>query len=186
MLVLHRVENQYHVLSCHRCGYRLLPPDRCPSCGGEEWTPQGLGTQEVQETLQKTLGEPVLRLDRDTRASRKQVEPLWFNGKARILVGTWAARDALVAPGVRTRILFLPELHLVGGLEDERRWLSRVIWMETMQEASSVVQRVLLTHRPDFPVFQAIRRGDVPAYLRFLYRMWQSYQASDEGEARSS
>jgi hypothetical protein len=110
------------------------------------------------------------------------VEPLWFQGKARILVGTWAARDALVAPGVRARILFLPELHLVGGLEDERRWISRVIWMDSMQQSSSGIQRVLLTHRPDFPVFQAIRRGDVPAYLRFLYRLWRSYQASEGAE----
>ncbi|MCF6191933.1 MAG: hypothetical protein L3J76_02200 [Candidatus Hydrothermae bacterium] len=130
----------------------------------------------------------MLRLDHDTRSLRKRVLTRWHTGHPRVLVGTWAARDALVDPGVRTRILFLPERHLVGGLDDERRWLARLIWMDTVtEETRSVVQRILLTHRPDFPVFQAVRRGDVPTYLRFLYRMWRRLQEDEpEATARSS
>ncbi len=187
VLVLHHTHSRYE-LYCHRCGQRATPPERCPACGGETWRVQGVGTQRVQEVLQQALQERVLRLDRDVRHRRKGVDERWRRKEARVLVGTWAARDALVAPDVRTRILFLPERHLVGGLEDERRWLTRILWMDAVRGWNApVIQRVILTHRADFPVFQAVRRGDVPGYLRFLYRVWRRLQDDEpEATARSS
>ncbi|MCF6191932.1 MAG: hypothetical protein L3J76_02195 [Candidatus Hydrothermae bacterium] len=54
VLVLHRDRGK-HELYCHRCGHRIHPPEQCPSCGGETWTLQGVGTQRGQEVLQQAL-----------------------------------------------------------------------------------------------------------------------------------
>ena len=79
-------------LLCHYCGFRIQPPDRCPSCSRENLKPYGFGTERVVETLREVFPEVrVERMDRDTmryKGRLQQVLRHLENYETDILVGT--------------------------------------------------------------------------------------------------
>jgi primosomal protein N' (replication factor Y) len=79
-------------LLCHYCGYTRPMPDECPSCGSEDMTKLGSGTQRIEELIEKTFaGKRIFRLDQDSArvkgASKKMIEQM-RDGEIDILVGT--------------------------------------------------------------------------------------------------
>ncbi|MDO4343462.1 MAG: primosomal protein N' [Eubacteriales bacterium] len=87
-LSLHR--NQRMV--CHYCGHQEPRPMRCPKCGSEYISAFGIGTQQVQEMVEKQFPQAtVLRMDMDTTRSKDGHEKIlsaFANQEADILVGT--------------------------------------------------------------------------------------------------
>lgn len=77
---------------CHYCGKRFSIPDKCPSCGGNEFRYFGIGTEQVEEFTKETFPEyEVERLDLDTGKSKREINRIINNfgsGKSRILIGT--------------------------------------------------------------------------------------------------
>lgn len=88
-LVWHKHE---HALRCHHCGFTQRVLSACPSCGNQDLTGFGRGTQRVEETLSALLPEArVLRIDADSTRNKGQMEALLaqaHSGEADILVGT--------------------------------------------------------------------------------------------------
>jgi primosomal protein N' (replication factor Y) len=78
-------------LVCHYCGERVVPPVRCPQCGGALLEAIGAGTERVAERFAKVFPEvPWAILDRDA-ARRRGVEAVvddFLSGRARCLIGT--------------------------------------------------------------------------------------------------
>lgn len=79
-------------LMCHYCGHTIAMPKVCPQCGSPYVAAFGLGTQKVEEMLQKRFpAARILRMDGDTttgkRGHENVLEP-FRQGKADILVGT--------------------------------------------------------------------------------------------------
>lgn len=97
-------------LMCHYCGYSRRPDEPCPSCGGKHLNMVGVGTQKVEELLQKSIPDAkVLRMDTDTVSSRYAYEEKFSAfeaGEYDVLVGT-----QMVAKGLN-----FPEVTLVGVL----------------------------------------------------------------------
>lgn len=79
-------------LQCHYCGYRVPTPRLCPSCGSEHIVGGGIGTQKIEEELQRKFpSAKILRLDADstrTKFSQDTILSDFREGKADILVGT--------------------------------------------------------------------------------------------------
>lgn len=104
-LTFHRAVRR---LRCHHCGFESKAPDTCPKCAGHRIRPLGLGTEKVEETVQKEFpGVPVARLDRDVAARRGALEEIlseFHEGRISILVGT-----QMIAKG-----LDFPRVSLVG------------------------------------------------------------------------
>ncbi|MCB1645003.1 MAG: primosomal protein N', partial [Pseudomonadales bacterium] len=79
-------------LMCHHCLTSNPPPRCCPSCDSAQLIPVGLGTQRIEQTLQRLLpGYPVIRVDRDSTRTRSAFEKLTeriLQGDPLILVGT--------------------------------------------------------------------------------------------------
>lgn len=79
-------------LQCHHCDARRSIPARCEECGESGLQPVGMGTQRLQETLEKHFPDvPIIRVDRDnTRrkgAMQNLLEQIHTSDKA-ILLGT--------------------------------------------------------------------------------------------------
>ena len=80
------------LLSCHHCDYRRPTTNTCPECKNESLIAVGVGTEQVETTLQQLIPEArIARMDRDTTTKRGSQEALirrWERGELDILVGT--------------------------------------------------------------------------------------------------
>lgn len=79
-------------LICHHCSTVQKSPTQCPSCGGKELIPLGLGTQRLEAGLQELFpDENILRIDRDTTRNKGALEDkisAASTGQRGILLGT--------------------------------------------------------------------------------------------------
>ncbi len=78
-------------LVCHYCGHAVRMPERCPECGSPYIAAFGLGTQKVEEMLQRQFPmAKVLRMDADTTSGKHGHESVlsrFREGRADILIG---------------------------------------------------------------------------------------------------
>ncbi len=92
------------LLLCHYCGKQHKVIRFCPGCKSSGIRYFGLGTEKVQETIQKTFPNArLLRWDRDTARNRHAHEQLldrFANREADILIGTQMIAKGLDLPGV--------------------------------------------------------------------------------------
>lgn len=106
-LSYHKAGNR---LKCHLCGAETAPVRACPKCGGRTLASGGVGTQRLEEEVQRLFPQArILRMDADT-TSRKDAHQRLLKQfgahEADILVGT-----QMIAKG-----LDYPDVTLVGIL----------------------------------------------------------------------
>jgi len=91
-------------LLCHYCGMQSQVAQFCPQCRSSGIRYFGLGTEKIQETMQRSFPEArLLRWDRDTARNRRAHEQLldrFANREADILIGTQMIAKGLDLPGV--------------------------------------------------------------------------------------
>ena len=77
---------------CHLCGYTAPPARVCESCGSDNLSFLGYGTQKVEAELSKYMPNmPVMRMDADTTSGKLAYDRMLEDfraGKADILLGT--------------------------------------------------------------------------------------------------
>ncbi len=92
------------ILLCHYCGRKSKMLEFCPSCNSSGIRYFGLGTEKVQDTIQKSFPDArLLRWDRDTARNRSAHEQLldrFANREADIMIGTQMIAKGLDLPGV--------------------------------------------------------------------------------------
>ncbi len=79
-------------LLCHLCGYTAPPPRVCESCGSDQLSFLGFGTQKVEAELSQYLPDmPIMRMDADTASGKLAYDRMledFRGGKADMLLGT--------------------------------------------------------------------------------------------------
>lgn len=79
-------------LICHYCGAKKMVPHVCPKCKSNYVKYFGIGTEKLQQEVQKNFPQArVLRMDYDTTRSKNSYEDIYNsfkNGNADILIGT--------------------------------------------------------------------------------------------------
>ena len=84
--------HHHTLLKCHYCGSEQPMPRVCPSCGSPYIAGFGVGTQKVEEFVQKEFPEArILRMDRDTTSGKDdmgRILQIFSEGGADILIGT--------------------------------------------------------------------------------------------------
>ncbi|MGR9106213.1 MAG: primosomal protein N' [Gammaproteobacteria bacterium] len=88
-LVVHAARKR---LRCHHCLHDQPVLETCGSCGSEKLFPLGLGTERVEQMLEKIFPEAaIVRIDRDSTRRKGSFETALENirsGKTDILIGT--------------------------------------------------------------------------------------------------
>ncbi len=100
-LTFHQRERQ---VRCHYCDYHEPPAESCPKCQGLNITPEGAGTERLEQELAELFpGARVARMDRDTTSRKGAHQKLVQKMMARqidILVGTQMIAKGHDFPGV--------------------------------------------------------------------------------------
>jgi primosomal protein N' (replication factor Y) len=161
-LVFHK---DMHELVCHRCDYRLPPPDGCPECAGR-LDYFGAGTQRVEDETRRQFPDArVMRWDQDAvrrsggyAAMLSRVE----DGHVDIIVGTQMVSKGFDLPGVTTigvvqadSMLYLPDFR---SPERTFQLLTQVAGRAGRRGPGSVV--VFQTYTPDHYAIMAASKHD--------------------------
>ena len=88
-------------MRCHYCGHGEAQPKVCPSCGEASINDLGVGTERIQEELEKLVDCKVLRMDYDTTSRKGSHEKMinsFKNHEYDILLGTQMVSKGLDFP----------------------------------------------------------------------------------------
>ena len=95
----------YHKTSdtnrCHYCNYSIKNVRKCPECGSNNMKDYGLGTEKLEEELNKLFNAKVVRMDMDTTSRKGMHEKIiedFGNHKYDILLGTQMIAKGLDFP----------------------------------------------------------------------------------------
>jgi len=103
-------------LLCHRCGYRRMSPQRCPTCGSTHIRQMGIGTQRVEQEVRRFFpAARVLRWDADTtkqKGAHERILEQFSRHEADILIGTQMLAKGLDLPLVTLVGVILAEVGL--------------------------------------------------------------------------
>ncbi len=156
-------------LICHHCGHRRGVPPACPDCGGLALTPQGAGTERLEQGLAACFPDvPLVRVDRETTRHRDALGRHFdsLGEHPGILVGT-----QMLAKGHD-----LPNLTLVAiaSIDDglfsadfragERLAQLLIQVAGRAGRAQRPGEVVLQTHHPEHPLLQTLVTRGYPAF----------------------
>ncbi|HET9835849.1 MAG TPA: primosomal protein N' [Rhodanobacteraceae bacterium] len=156
-------------LICHHCGYAQASPLQCPNCGAQALTPQGHGTERLEEALRARYPDvPVLRVDRESTRRRDAFEKLLdqlTGGKPAIVVGTQMLAKGHDLPNLTTvAIVGVDEgLHSVDFHAGEKLAQLIVQVAGRAGRADKPGEVWLQTHEPEHPLLLTLLRGGYPA-----------------------
>jgi primosomal protein N' (replication factor Y) len=161
-------------LICHHCDNTMAVPVTCPSCGSANLSPQGQGTERLEEALAERFPEvPVVRIDRETTRRREAFGEI-LDGlredKPAILVGTQMLAKGHDLPNLTlVAIVGVDEgLHSVDFRASERLAQLVVQVAGRAGRASKPGSVLLQTHHPDHAMLHGLLRGGYPAVAATL------------------
>ncbi|MBR7042294.1 MAG: primosomal protein N', partial [Bacilli bacterium] len=97
-LTYHKTSNTNR---CHYCNYSIKNIRKCPVCGSSNMKDYGLGTEKLEEELNKIFDARVVRMDMDTTSRKGMHEKIiedFGNHKYDILLGTQMIAKGLDFP----------------------------------------------------------------------------------------
>ncbi len=163
-------------MHCHYCGYSAIPPDKCPECGSKYIRFFGLGTQRVEEEVQKLLpGIKALRMDNDTTTGKDAHHKMLSSfraGEARVLIGTQMIAKGLDFPNVTLVGVVAADmtLNLPDYRSPERTFQLLTQVAGRAGRASSPGEVVVQTYKPEHPVILASADQDYRAFYQMEFQ----------------
>jgi primosomal protein N' (replication factor Y) len=161
-------------LICHHCENTAPVPHACPSCGSANLSPQGQGTERLEQALAERFPDvPVIRIDRETTRRRDAFGDI-LDGlredKPAILVGTQMLAKGHDLPNLTlVAIVGVDEgLHSVDFRAGERLAQLVVQVAGRAGRARKPGSVLLQTHHPDHAMLHALLRGGYPAVAESL------------------
>jgi len=170
-------------LMCHYCGHAIAMPKICSSCGSPYIAAFGLGTQKVEEMLQKQFPKArILRMDGDTTSGKhghEQVLQPFREGKADILIGTQMIVKGHDFPNVTLVAALAADLGMYAG--DYR---SNERTFDLLMQASGRAGRgekpgevVIQTYNPEQYCLEAVQKQQAEIFYEneLAYRRMTKY-----------
>ncbi|MDZ8118290.1 primosomal protein N' [Pontiella agarivorans] len=157
-------------MMCHICGREEKVPDKCPSCGDLNFKYAGMGTQKIEEILEKLCPKArVARMDSDTmrkKDSYRTVLDKFKTGKLDILLGTQMIAKGLDFPNVTlVGVLYADmSLQVPDFRAGERTFqlLTQVAGRAGRGEKAGEV--IVQAYTPHHPAIQAARNLDYEGF----------------------
>lgn len=168
-LTLHKGLN---VLSCHYCGHTETPPHKCPSCGGEELSQRGFGTERIEDEVKRIFPQArCTRMDFDTTRTKKSYEQIissFQSGEANVLIGTQMVSkgldfDKVSVVGILNAdtMLNYPDFR---SYERAFQMIAQVAGRAGRKEKQGIV--ILQTKSIDHPIIQQVISNDYEGMVR--------------------
>jgi primosomal protein N' (replication factor Y) len=162
-MILHQKPTR---LYCHHCDFNQPVTQSCAACNSQPLLPVGLGTERLEETLQKLFPqENIIRLDRDniqTKESLHQALEKIHSGESRILLGTQMLAKGHHFPNVTLVAIIHGDSGLYSadfrGIERMGQLILQVAGRAGRAEKPGEV--FIQTHNPNHPLLlQLIHQG---------------------------
>lgn len=158
-----------HQLVCHYCGNIYSVPFKCPSCGSEALSKRGMGTERIEEEVERYFpGVRVARMDLDTTRTKTAYERIisdFQEGKTDVLIGTQMVSKGLDFDNVHVvgimnadTMLNFPDFR---AYERSFQLMAQVAGRAGRRDNRGLV--VLQTRNVDLPVIQQVTTNDYAA-----------------------
>ncbi len=157
---------QVDTLMCHYCGHTIAMPKKCPQCGSPYVAAFGLGTQKVEEILQKRFPTArILRMDGDTTAGKKGHESVlepFRKGEADILIGTQMIVKGHDFPNVTLVSALAADMSMYEGDYNSMERTFDLLMQASGRAGRSIKagEMIIQTYNPDQYCIEAVRRQD--------------------------
>lgn len=160
------------LLKCNYCDYTQTPSESCPACGGATIEPQGVGTEQLEHTLQEHFpAASIARMDRDstrTKGSQQRLMEQMESQTVDILVGTQMIAKGHDFSGVT--LVGVIDADAALNFPDFRaaeRCFSLLAQVAGRAGRGSIPGRVLVqTRSPENPVLECALQHDYHAFCR--------------------
>ena len=166
-LTLHK----HNFLLCHYCSYMERKPSHCPSCKGTDLLEKGIGTQKIQEVVEKYFPNyQTFRADRDSIGSSEEIEQFMEvveKQQAHILIGTQMLAKGLNFPSIYLVGLILADMdfHFPDFRAGERSFQT-VLQMAGRAGRTSFGEVILQTFNPSHFSIHFAKQHDYKGFFR--------------------
>jgi primosomal protein N' (replication factor Y) len=166
-MTFHRTDAK---LRCHLCGETREAPHKCPECRSVNIRKKGLGTQKIEDIVQKILPRArIVRMDADSMAKKNLYRKILNDfriGKIDLLVGTQMIAKGLDFPNVTLVGLVDADksLHVEDFRAAERTFQLIVQVSGRSGRGDRAGEVVIQTHTPHAPPIQFARKSDFDGF----------------------
>jgi len=167
-MTFHRTDGKVH---CHLCGEQRPAPGYCPECRSANIRKRGLGTQKIEDVVQKILPRArIVRMDADSMSKKNLYRKILNDfriGKIDLLVGTQMIAKGLDFPNVTLVGLVDADrsLHVEDFRAAERTFQLIVQVSGRSGRGDRAGEVVIQTHTPHAPPIQFARQSDFEGFL---------------------
>ncbi|WP_026970735.1 primosomal protein N' [Aliagarivorans marinus] len=169
-------------LACHHCGSQRPVPHQCESCGSTNLVTTGLGTEQVQDTLEQLFPDyPVARIDRDSTRRKGSLEALLDKinqQKYSILLGTQMLAKGHHFPKV-TLVALLDIDHALFSSDFRAAEKLAQLYVQVAGRAgrAELAGEVMLqSHHPEHELLQDLVNNGYQHFARFALNERQQTQ----------
>lgn len=157
-------------LKCHYCGKTYKLADECPVCHAKSVEPVGMGTEKLEEEVEKLFpGTTVARMDADTTHKKHMYEKIisdFQHKKVQVLVGT-----QMLSKGLDFDNVSIVGIISADGLLNRPDFRSHERGFQLMLQAAGRAGRknrrgevVIQTTDPGQPVYQYLKANDFEGF----------------------
>ena len=166
-LTLHK----HNFLLCHYCSYMEKKSSHCPSCKGTDLLEKGIGTQKIQEVVEKYFPTyQSFRADRDSISSQEEIKnfiQIVEKKQAQIIIGTQMLAKGLNFPSIYLVGLILADMdfHFPDFRAGERSFQT-VLQMAGRAGRTSFGEVILQTFNPSHFSIHFAKQHDYKGFFR--------------------
>ncbi|WP_010244721.1 primosomal protein N' [Peptoniphilus rhinitidis] len=169
-MTYHKSKNR---LICHYCGSTKEVPKVCPNCGSKFIKQFGIGTQKVEEEVNKLFPEVrVVRMDRDTTTKKdsfKNFYDIVKNREADIIIGTQMVSKGFDFENVTLVGIVAADLSLyISDYKAKEKTFQLVTQVAGRAGRSSKKGEVIIqTYSPDSEIIKYSANGDYKDFYEY-------------------
>ena len=169
-MTYHKAKNR---LICHYCGKTKALPKVCPSCGSKFIKQFGVGTQKVEEEVNKLFPEArVLRMDRDTTTKKDSFEKFYEivkNKEADIIIGTQMVSKGFDFENVTLVGIVAADMSLyISDYKAKERTFQLITQVAGRAgRASKKGEVIIQTYSPDSEIIKYSASGDYEDFYNY-------------------
>lgn len=156
---------------CHYCGYAKKNPVNCPSCHEGKIRNLGVGTEKIEEELNKLFNARIIRMDYDTttlKGSHEKIIDDFYNQKYDILLGTQMIAKGFDFPNVTLVGVINADTSLLipnfRSSENTFQLLSQVAGRSGRSDKEGRV--IIQTHNPEHYSIRLAKKQDYKSFFK--------------------